>query len=69
MKISIKLIFFSLIREDHRLGIYEIAKIVGIDKKIGLTDFANSVFENLKMRKLCSKFVPKSITYEQNTQQ
>ncbi|GFX00422.1 protein GVQW3 [Trichonephila clavipes] len=51
----------SLIRSDRRLSIRAIAETVNIDKEC----VRQILHDNLNMRKVCAKMVPKILTFEQ----
>lgn len=51
----------KLVRSDRRLSIRAIAETVGIDKEC----VRQILHENLNMRKVCAKMVPKNLTEEQ----
>ncbi|GFX89522.1 protein GVQW3 [Trichonephila clavipes] len=51
----------SLIRSDLRLSIHAIAETVSIDKEC----VRQILHDNLNMQKVCTKMVPKIITFEQ----
>ncbi|GFT54362.1 protein GVQW3 [Trichonephila clavipes] len=51
----------SLIRSDRRLSIRAIAETVNIDKEC----VRQILYDNLNMQKVCTKMVPKILTFEQ----